>query len=123
MYLTFLKKRLFYGLVFALLAQVIGISKATAQGTTAFKTTWIATGGSITIPTNSASGPYNYTVNYRKKGTTLFTTVTARTTDYTITGLTANDTIQVEITGLFPHFYMNYNATEKTKLLNSIISS
>ena len=41
MYLTFLKKRLFYGLVFALFAQVIGISKATAQGTTPFKTTWI----------------------------------------------------------------------------------
>ena len=73
MNLTFLKKRLFYGLVFALLAQVIGISKAMAQATTPFKTTWIATGGSITIPTNSASGPYNYTVNYRKKGTIPFT--------------------------------------------------
>ena len=43
MNLTFLKKRLFYGLVFALLAQVIGITKATAQATTPFKTTWIAT--------------------------------------------------------------------------------
>ena len=43
MNLTFLKKQCFYGLVFALLAQVIGITKATAQGTTAFKTTWIAT--------------------------------------------------------------------------------
>ena len=41
--LTFLKKQCFYGLVFALLAQVIGISKATAQATTPFKTTWIAT--------------------------------------------------------------------------------
>ena len=43
MNLTVLKKRLFYGLVFALLAQVIGITKATAQATTPFKTTWIAT--------------------------------------------------------------------------------
>ena len=43
MYLSLLKKRLFYGLIFALLAQVIGITKATAQGTTPFKTTWIAT--------------------------------------------------------------------------------
>ena len=42
MNLTFLKKQCFYGLVFAFLAQVIGITKATAQGTTAFKTTWIA---------------------------------------------------------------------------------
>ena len=43
MYLSLLKKQCFYGLVFALLAQVIGISEATAQGTTPFKTTWIAT--------------------------------------------------------------------------------
>ena len=49
--LTFLKKRLFYGLVFALLAQIIGISKTTARVITAFKTTWIASGGKITIPT------------------------------------------------------------------------
>ena len=54
MYLSLLKKQCFYGLVFAFLAQVIGITKATAQATTPFKTTWIATGGSITIPTNSA---------------------------------------------------------------------
>ena len=43
MYLSLLKKQCYYGLVFAFLAQVIGITKATAQGTTPFKTTWIAT--------------------------------------------------------------------------------
>ena len=51
MYLTFLKKQRFHGLIFALLAQVIGISKVTTKATMPFKTTWIATVDNITIPT------------------------------------------------------------------------
>ena len=53
MYLTFLKKQRFHGLIFALLAQVIGISKVTVEATMPFKTTWIATVDNITIPTHT----------------------------------------------------------------------
>ena len=51
MNLTFLKKQRFHRLIFALLAQVIGISKVTTKATMPFKTTWIATVDKITIPT------------------------------------------------------------------------
>ena len=85
--------------------------------TTPFKTTWKVIGGNIAISTNSAAGPYNYTVNYRKKGTTPYTTIRNQTSFCFISGLTNNDEIEVEITGVFPQFYMNYNS-ESTKLLS-----
>ena len=114
---TLLKKRFFYYVVFVLLAQVISISKATAQGTTPFSTTWKAEGGSITILTSSSSGLYNYTVKYRKKGVIPFTTLSGRTSNCLISGLIPNDTIQVEITGTFPHLFMGSNISESPKLL------
>jgi surface protein len=119
MYPTLSKKQFVYWLLFAFLVQIVGITKATAQGaTTPFKTTWKVAGSNITIPTNSFSGVYNYTVKHRKQGTTTYTTINNITGNRTISGLTDGDIIEVEITGVFPHFYMNDNATEKTKLLS-----
>jgi surface protein len=86
--------------------------------TTPFKTTWKVAGGNIIIPTNSASGAYNYTVKYRKQGTTPFTTISGQIGNCTISGLTNDDIIEVEITGIFPQFYMNNNSTQRTKLLS-----
>lgn len=86
--------------------------------TTPFITTWKVANGNIIIPTNSTSGPYNYTVNYRKKGTTAYTTLSNQTGNCTISGLTDGDEMEVEIIGVFPHFYMNNNTSEKTKLLS-----
>ncbi|GEM_PF-2119273 len=79
---------------------------ATPQG---FVTTWRPAKTTIVIPTLSSSGPYNYSVTWTNLSNTGVGdgSASAQTGNYTITGLTARDTYQVEITGIFPHFYMN----------------
>lgn len=76
-----------------------------------FVTTWF-TGASnqITIPT--AGGGYNYDVSW--SGPTSGT-LTGRTGNTTITGLTANATYTVTITGDFPQIYFN-NGGDKLKI-------
>ncbi|MEM6297146.1 MAG: BspA family leucine-rich repeat surface protein, partial [Bacteroidota bacterium] len=81
-----------------------------------FRTTWITNDGTITIPTLSSSGAYNYNITWTNLSTNASGTVTGQTGDYTIMGLTNGDTYRVDITGTFPHFYMNDNATEKDKI-------
>lgn len=94
----------FLGLLISFLC--IGLTNAFGQG---FITTWKPSGTTITIRTNSISGSYNYDVtwtNLSNAGVGDGST-TGETGNYTITGLTASNTYQVEITGTFPHFYMN----------------
>ncbi|MDX1905123.1 MAG: BspA family leucine-rich repeat surface protein [Thermonemataceae bacterium] len=83
-----------------------------------FITTWVTTDGTIVIPTFASSGTYNYTVSWKNltnpgvgEGS-----ITGRTGSYTITGLENGSTYKVSISGAFPHFYMNNDATNKTKL-------
>ncbi|MEQ9298499.1 MAG: BspA family leucine-rich repeat surface protein [Cyclobacteriaceae bacterium] len=78
----------------------------TPQG---FVTTWRPSNTTIVIRTLSSSGPYNYSVAWTNLSNTGVGdgAASAQTGNYTITGLTAGDTYQVEITGTFPHFYMN----------------
>lgn len=87
---------------------VIGILHQTnAQ---AFITTW--KGSSYTIPTNSASGTYNYNVTWTNLDDPGVGdgSATGQTGDYTITGVVSSNTYRVEITGTFPHFYLNANS-------------
>lgn len=69
-------------------------------------TTWVATGGTIAIPTEG--GGYFYSVHYRNlvnfsdQGTSYNITG-----DHTITALQAGGTYEVEISGQFPRIYFN----------------
>ncbi len=81
-----------------------------SQPADAFITTW--KGSSYTIPTNPASGPYNYNVTWTNLDNAGVGdgSATNLTGDYLISGVTSSDKYRVEITGLFPHFYMNANS-------------
>ncbi|WP_291720736.1 BspA family leucine-rich repeat surface protein, partial [Bernardetia sp.] len=82
-----------------------------------FRTTWITTDGTITIPTNASSGTYNYDITWTNLTNAGVNegSITGQTGNYTITGLENGSTYEIAITGDFPHFYMN-NGSEKTKL-------
>lgn len=65
----------------------------------------------ITIPTSLSSGPYNYTVSWQSLTNPGFNgSVSGQTGNYVISNVLANDTIEVKISGVFPHFYMRYGA-------------
>ncbi|TAH28395.1 MAG: BspA family leucine-rich repeat surface protein, partial [Cytophagales bacterium] len=75
-----------------------------------FITTWKTTTGTITIPTFTGE-TYNYNITWTNltnagAGDGSVTNVTG---DYTITGLTNNDTYKVEISGTFPRIYFSFN--------------
>lgn len=93
--------------------------EAIAREPQPFITTWTPTDGSITIPTNTTDFTYNYDITWTNLTNAGIGdgSITGQTGDYAISGLSTNDTFQVEISGTFPHFYMNNNATEKDKLL------
>src|SRR5699024_8393643 len=80
-----------------------------------FITEWKTDDGEITIPTSGTG--YNYDIIW----TNLTTagegdgSVSAVTEDYTITGLTNDDTYKVEITGDFPRIYFN-DSGDKDKI-------
>ncbi len=91
-----------------------GLSTSNAKAQ-AFRTTWITTDGTITIPTTG--GGYNYNITWTNltnagigDGST-----TGAVGNYQITGLANGDTYEIAITGAFPHFYMNIGA-ERLKL-------
>ncbi|WP_338791208.1 BspA family leucine-rich repeat surface protein [Bernardetia sp. MNP-M8] len=93
---------------FSLLFAFFFFSTNTADAQ-AFRTTWVTTDGTITIPTNFFNGMYDYDITWTNL-TNLGIgdgSVTERTWDYTITGLNNGDTYEVAITGTFPCFYMN----------------
>ncbi|UXX79961.1 BspA family leucine-rich repeat surface protein [Reichenbachiella carrageenanivorans] len=80
-----------------------------------FVTTWKPTDTSITIPTTGSG--YNYDVYWENTAnTTENGTQTARTTNTTISGLTAGQTYRVKINGTFPQIYFN-NQTGSDELL------
>ena len=102
----------------------IGLSnKAQAQATVPFITTWKTTNGYITIPTAATLGTtYNYNVvwtNLTNAGVGNGS-ITGRTGNHTIYGLTNGDTYRVEITGLFPHFYMGNRLEQETSKLRTV---
>ncbi|WP_375560967.1 BspA family leucine-rich repeat surface protein [Bernardetia sp. OM2101] len=85
-------------------------------GINPFRTTWITTDGKITIPT---TGTYDYDIawtNLTNTGVGDGTASNVTVNNYTITGLEDNSTYEIAITGDFPQFYMNNNATERLKL-------
>ncbi|MCC5946781.1 MAG: DUF285 domain-containing protein, partial [Bernardetiaceae bacterium] len=81
-----------------------------------FITTWQTTDNQIIIPTTG--GGYNYDIYWENLDNPGVGdgSHTGATGNYTITGLANGDTYEVHISGDFPHFYMNNNATERTKL-------
>jgi len=89
---------------------------AVFTNTTDFITTWITTDGQITIPT--FGGGYNYSVTWANLTNAGVGdgTITGQTGNYTITGLENGSTYRVEISGAFPHFFMNNDATNAPKL-------
>ena len=83
-----------------------GIGDLSAQG---FITTWQSPDGNITIPTDAESGTYNYEITWKNLTNPGQSEgyISGQTGDYTLTGLSKNNLYEVEITGDFPHFYMN----------------
>ncbi|WP_375560108.1 BspA family leucine-rich repeat surface protein [Bernardetia sp. OM2101] len=113
--LNTIKTSIFFTSLLLLILFFAGLSKQTVNAQ-AFRTTWITTDGTITIPTNG--GGYNYDIswtNLTNAGVGNGSAI-AQTGSYIINGLTNGDTYEVAITGDFPRFYMNDNAIEKTKL-------
>ncbi|WP_338768824.1 BspA family leucine-rich repeat surface protein [Bernardetia sp. ABR2-2B] len=82
-----------------------------------FRTTWITTDGTITIPTETTE-TYNYDITWTNLSNTGVGdgSATGQTGDYTITGLENGSSYEIAITGDFPRFYMNNNLAEKTKI-------
>lgn len=89
--------------------------------TTSFVTEWLTNDGQIIIPTNPLSGSYNYNIKVFEKNDSVNTVqlISNLTENDTITGL-STDTIVVEITGVFPHFYMNNELSNKSKLIRIV---
>ncbi len=87
-----------------------------------FITEWITNDGTIIIPTYPFGGIlYNYDISYRQVLPTVsgYTTVTGRTGDYTITGLTNGNTYEISISGAFPRIYFATNADiNRNKIIN-----
>ena len=93
----------------------------------AFVTEWVTTDGSNTIPTSAtttlagetASYTYNYAIEwYNKRTGLLLGSASNLTGNATIVSLPANDTIELRITGDFPHFYMNNNTLISLELIH-----
>jgi surface protein len=74
----------------------------------AFITTWITTDNNITIPTTGTGYNYDITWTNLTNPGVGNSSITARTGNHTITGLTNGDTYQVAITGAFPRIFLNY---------------
>ncbi len=113
--LNTIKTSFFFTSLLLLILFFAGLSKQTVNAQ-AFRTTWITTDGTITIPTNG--GGYNYDIswtNLTNAGVGNGSAI-ARTGRYTINGLTNGDTYEIAIEGDFPHFYTGLANSESTKL-------
>jgi surface protein len=99
-----------------------GIGLGTCIVATPFVTTWKSDNpgwlpNQIIIPTNAASGQYNYDVYWERVGSPAINgTVIWQTGDATIT-FPSPGTYRVSITGTFPHMYIYYNPGMREKLL------
>ena len=103
---------------FFLFATLFFTGLSTHKANAQFRTTWITNDGTITIPTVGSSGSYNYDITWTNLTSAGVGngSITARTGDYTITGLTNGHTYQVEITGTFPHIRLGSNIAQRPKL-------
>ncbi len=99
--------------IFTLLIALFSYLSVQSQ---AFITEWNTENSTqIIIPTTGTG--YNYNVYWEEIGNPLNNgTLTAQNGNATITGLTANTDYSIEISGNFPRFFMNNNATERNKL-------
>ncbi|TAH28425.1 MAG: BspA family leucine-rich repeat surface protein, partial [Cytophagales bacterium] len=81
-----------------------------------FITTWKTTTGTITIPTFTGE-TYNYNITWTNLTNAGVGdgSISNVTNNYTIIGLNNNDTYKVEISGVFPRIYFNYNS-ERLKI-------
>ena len=109
------KKLLFFTSLLFLTSFFVGLSTNTVYSQN-FRTTWITTDGTITIPTNGTG--YNYSVTWTNLTNAGIGngSATAQTGNYTIIGLENNSTYEIAISGDFPHFYMNNDFTNRIKL-------
>jgi len=87
-----------------------------AQGQNEFITTWQTTDTEITIPTTGSG--YNYDISWTNLDNAGVGDGSASgiTGDYTITGLTNDETYEIVISGTFPRIYFN-GGVEKDKIL------
>ena len=106
-----------YKLVFIKLCFLSMLFSHKAFGQNEFITEWVTTDGNIFIPTSApitmdgeiAPYTYNYNIEWYNKSTgTQLGAANNITGDYTISSL-PTDTIEVRITGTFPHFYSSMN--------------
>lgn len=85
-----------------------------------FITTWQATGGQITIPTNAGETYTSYDVvwtNLTNPGVMEGSATVNVATDYTVTGMEDGSTYQVEISGTFPAIQFANTAAFRDKIL------
>lgn len=81
---------------------------------------WKTNDGTITIPVNNDS-VYNYSIEWKVVGAALnIGSASNQSSNYQISGLTTGDSIEIKISGVFPHFFMNNNMSEKNKIYNII---
>lgn len=74
----------------------------------------------ITIKTKASSGPYNYNVEWRSLQTPSFNgSVTNQIGDYEILNVPEGDTIEVKISGVFPHIHMR--SSDQRNFLTKIV--
>jgi surface protein len=83
--------------------------------TNAFRTTWVTTNNQIIFPSGNTN-TYNITWRNLTSPGVGNGSATGVSGNYTITGLTNAHTYQIDVTGNFSWFYMNNNATERTKI-------
>ncbi|MEP2608760.1 MAG: LamG-like jellyroll fold domain-containing protein, partial [Cyclobacteriaceae bacterium] len=87
--------------------------------TNPFVTTWLATGGTITIPTNTASHTYNYDVTWTNitNPDVAEGSLSSQTGDAVLSGLEDGSDYFVEISGQFPAIYFANTAADKDKIM------
>lgn len=87
-------------------------------GSTAFVTTWRTTDGAITFP--AGNGTFNYELKWTNQTTPGAGDGTASSVvgPHTITGLSNGDVYRLEVTGVFPHFDMQFDTNNGAKLMS-----
>ncbi|WP_338791681.1 BspA family leucine-rich repeat surface protein [Bernardetia sp. MNP-M8] len=86
----------------------------------AFRTTWIAEDGRITILTDLHPGfVYDYDITWTNLTNTGVGngSATGQTNNYTIAGLERGSTYEVAITGIFPHFRIHWQSQSKIRTI------
>jgi|GEM_PF-5016548 len=102
------------------LTLIIGFAFSYSFSQNEFISHWKTNDGTITIPVNNDS-VYNYSIEWKVVGAASnLGSASNLSSGYQISGLTNGDSIEVKISGVFPHFFMNNNMSEKHKIYNII---